>query len=549
MLHSIHYYRYVNSLQYKCKSILRLGTIEDGGWDVCDDYEFRPKNSCVVYSFGIDNDFSFDEAVVKRYGCEVHSFDPRLRGKQWKMKTLKTIRRDLDHIPIDILKLDIEEWEWFALPEMIYSGSIKDVKQLNIELHLSIKILPNYKRYLRCLYILKDLHDLGFRIFWTHRNLWCTFYWGDVQRTGCHEVSMTCCRRIVRMGKIDDGGWDTCDDYRYRPQSNCLVFSFGINNDFSFDDDISKTYGCKKKIDILKIDIEMWEWTVLPEMISSGVLDKVTQFVLEFHIVNIGTNSEPLKQKYIEGLSVLRKLYDLGFRIFWTHKNLNCKFFSQFGGQRCGCHENSIDKLKSEVASSDPFNDTVLIPGQEYLNIYFHNELSQLYHNYISSLQILCRRVVRLGSLADGGWDMCGDFKYKPRSNCLVYSFGIKDDFSFDDDCSTRYKCEVHSFDPRQLLIELHIVNIQTKEEPTKEKYISSLVSLKQLYDLGFRIFWTHRNLCCKFTTRNSKQQRTGCQDVAFIFWNDEIRIYPWVYLFIYLFIYKHVYLKYLFVF
>lgn len=211
------YHRYVNSLQYNCKSILRLGTIEDGGWDVCDDYEFRPKNSCVVYSFGIDNDFSFDEAVVKRYGCEVHSFDPsmkegeyvkpktvtfhdiglshenqRLRGKQWKMKTLKTIRRDLDHvkIPIDILKLDIEEWEWFALPEMIYSGSIKDVKQLNIELHLSIKILPNYKRYLRCLYILKDLHDLGFRIFWTHRNLWCTFYWGDVQRTGCHEVSM-----------------------------------------------------------------------------------------------------------------------------------------------------------------------------------------------------------------------------------------------------------------------------------------------------------------------------------------------------------------------
>lgn len=259
--------------------------------------------------------------------------------------------------------------------------------------------------------------------------------------------------------------------------------------------------------------------------------------------------------------------------------------------------QSSIDKSKSEAASSDPFNDTVLIPGQEYLNIYFHNELSQLYHNYISSLQILCRRVVRLGSLADGGWDMCGDFKYKPRSNCLVYSFGIKDDFSFDDDCSTRYKCEVHSFDPstgktdhmhsknvyfhnvglsnknnmikvkgvnwrmrtlktilvenghaqetidilkidieewewevvpemiqsgvlrnvRQLLIELHIVNIKTKEEPTKEKYISSLVSLKQLYDLGFRIFWTHRNLCCKFTTRNSKQQRTGCQDVAFV--------------------------------
>lgn len=29
------------------------------------------------FVFRINNDFSFDEAVVKYYGCEVHSFDPR----------------------------------------------------------------------------------------------------------------------------------------------------------------------------------------------------------------------------------------------------------------------------------------------------------------------------------------------------------------------------------------------------------------------------------------------------------------------------------------
>ena len=27
--------------------------------------------------FSVGDDFSFDDAVAQRYGCEVHSFDPR----------------------------------------------------------------------------------------------------------------------------------------------------------------------------------------------------------------------------------------------------------------------------------------------------------------------------------------------------------------------------------------------------------------------------------------------------------------------------------------
>ena len=30
---------------------------------------------CLVYSFGVGEDFTFDDAMAKR-GCEVHSFDP-----------------------------------------------------------------------------------------------------------------------------------------------------------------------------------------------------------------------------------------------------------------------------------------------------------------------------------------------------------------------------------------------------------------------------------------------------------------------------------------
>ena len=92
---------------------------------------------------------------------------------------------------MDVLKVDIEEWEWQALPEMISSGALDVVRQFAIELHITLNIEPDARKYRLGLSILKDLYDKGFRIFWTHRNLWCKFSTrnGAPQRTGCHEVS------------------------------------------------------------------------------------------------------------------------------------------------------------------------------------------------------------------------------------------------------------------------------------------------------------------------------------------------------------------------
>ncbi|VDI18203.1 Hypothetical predicted protein [Mytilus galloprovincialis] len=55
----------------------------DGGWNVCHDKPYRPPVPCLVYSFGINNDFSFDDFIVKTYGCDVHSFDPRCWSVSW----------------------------------------------------------------------------------------------------------------------------------------------------------------------------------------------------------------------------------------------------------------------------------------------------------------------------------------------------------------------------------------------------------------------------------------------------------------------------------
>ncbi|XP_021363146.1 uncharacterized protein LOC110456625 isoform X2 [Mizuhopecten yessoensis] len=46
-------------------------------------------------------------------------------------------------------------------------------------------------------------------------------------------------------------------------------------------------------------------------------------------------------------------------------------------------------------------------------------------------------------------YKVCYDGKYKPGKPCLVYSFGIAHDFTFDDEMATKDGCEVHSFDPR----------------------------------------------------------------------------------------------------
>jgi hypothetical protein len=49
---------------------------KDGQKSVCLDDGLKPAiNNCLVYSFGIDNEWSFDDDMAK-LGCDVYSFDP-----------------------------------------------------------------------------------------------------------------------------------------------------------------------------------------------------------------------------------------------------------------------------------------------------------------------------------------------------------------------------------------------------------------------------------------------------------------------------------------
>lgn len=59
-----------------CKTRKLYGNDHHGGWIVCEDMiSTMDKGKCLVYSYGLGADWSFDKAL-EHVGCELHGFDP-----------------------------------------------------------------------------------------------------------------------------------------------------------------------------------------------------------------------------------------------------------------------------------------------------------------------------------------------------------------------------------------------------------------------------------------------------------------------------------------
>ena len=182
------YDRFLSSFQILCQQNLRFGNIRDGGWNICHDPKYRPKPPCIIYSFGINYDWSFDDTASEVYGCDVFSFDPSMKNPNhkhsekvwfynigiaekdyvnnwnWTLRTLGSIMKMLNHTnqKIDILKMDVESAEWPFLSQVLETDILKNVGQIYFEFH--------YANTADRLLLIKKLYDQGFRIFWTHRN-------------------------------------------------------------------------------------------------------------------------------------------------------------------------------------------------------------------------------------------------------------------------------------------------------------------------------------------------------------------------------------------
>ncbi|KAK2149895.1 hypothetical protein LSH36_432g00010 [Paralvinella palmiformis] len=194
-----------------------MGRLTDGGWDMCLSGPYQPKSQCLVYSFGISQDWSFDDQISNEFGCHVRAFDPYISlpehehselvkffpvglsarnmekiysGNVIKLKTLSSLLEELSDTKktIDFLKIDVEDSEWDVMPEMLRSGSLDNVKQLALELHTKADTtIQDYRLYLETLY---TLESRGFKKWTYHLNPRCTYHLPDINRyfSHCQEV-------------------------------------------------------------------------------------------------------------------------------------------------------------------------------------------------------------------------------------------------------------------------------------------------------------------------------------------------------------------------
>ena len=138
----------------------------DGSKAICLDPPARPPidGNCVVYSFGINHDWSFDE-LMQKYGCRVYAFDPSMGvghhnhsekieffdfglddrdyvnpQNNWTMKRFDSLYKLIHGTSspiIDYLKIDIEFAEWRVLPQLVAMLKNNQIRQLHVEIHLS----------------------------------------------------------------------------------------------------------------------------------------------------------------------------------------------------------------------------------------------------------------------------------------------------------------------------------------------------------------------------------------------------------------------------
>ena len=128
---------------------------------VCNPGALAP--GCVVYSFGSANRYDFEDTMLRSVPCEVHTFDctidpdparkdPRIHFHKWCLGSpgqpepfmaLPDIMKALGHATVDLLKIDIEGFEYFVV-EALYRSHLEaaargDEADLGLPLQMCIE--------------------------------------------------------------------------------------------------------------------------------------------------------------------------------------------------------------------------------------------------------------------------------------------------------------------------------------------------------------------------------------------------------------------------
>ncbi|KAG8845112.1 hypothetical protein FRB96_002714 [Tulasnella sp. 330] len=182
----------------------RVGILGDGGKWMCGLSKIDPKPGCTIYSFGINDESSFEAALLEKtqhcqiwgYDFSVEDFGPEVRNIpylksrshffQWglsgeddptanpPMYTLQTLMKMNNHKFIDILKVDVEGYEFPALRSFFqaFKGRQLPIGQLQLEIHADRQPgVRDENRFTEFLKWWEELEEAGLRPFWTEPNL------------------------------------------------------------------------------------------------------------------------------------------------------------------------------------------------------------------------------------------------------------------------------------------------------------------------------------------------------------------------------------------
>ncbi len=125
-------------LKNKCtgRDTVRMGN-EYGGFNICG--EGLKDKSLIVYSFGIGEDLSFSESILKNYEAKVYAFDPTPKSVKYVENSDLSKRDDFAFYPVGLS--DRNEKAVFYLPEnddWVSGSSVitKDKKETGIEVEM-----------------------------------------------------------------------------------------------------------------------------------------------------------------------------------------------------------------------------------------------------------------------------------------------------------------------------------------------------------------------------------------------------------------------------
>nr|XP_045614703.1 probable methyltransferase-like protein 24 [Procambarus clarkii] len=194
--------------------------IDGDKWACMDPPLAPPPTRCLVYSFGIKNEWSFDDAMAA-YGCQVFSFDPTMAvgdhqrssgvtffrlgvggapgmTRLGQVDRLGGIMKKLGHVgrKIDYLKMDIEGMEVETLEEVLEHQPeiLASVTHLGLEIHpgryKGEDVRRSSSKYWRLWRMFQRLECLGFSLL--HWNInpasFNHYWWNDSLQATCYEL-------------------------------------------------------------------------------------------------------------------------------------------------------------------------------------------------------------------------------------------------------------------------------------------------------------------------------------------------------------------------